>query len=75
VDRFGYDAANSGEMSRRRRRWSQARLGIGFVWSFTYLQKAENSGVNDTAALAREEYHGDLTTNFEIDPPGPIDAE
>ena len=40
-----------------------------------YLQKAENSRVNDTADLGREEYHGDLTTNFEIDPPGPIDAE
>jgi hypothetical protein len=40
-----------------------------------YLQKAENSRVNDTADLGREEYHGDLTTRPEIDPPGSLDAE
>ena len=49
-------------------------LGSGFCVE-SYLQKAENSRVNDTADLGREEYHGDLTTHFEIDPPGSLDAE
>jgi hypothetical protein len=57
MDRFGYDAAYSSEMSRRHR-WSRATAWDRVCVEF-YLQKAENSRVNDTADLGREEYHGD----------------